>query len=296
MYAPPPQFLQNSLQQMPPQMQPQIFHQPPNTQHNNQNPPQTPKKNNKRGKSDANVSTAAKRKNASPNKIHPKKQAKTKPDLPKKQIAAKKDAKKTALMLFVGDLVTSFQLNDAEYATKLENLCKNRLKNYSCETFTIQASCDSEYESALIELEQFIGIKHPLLYLVFVCSSNTDLSFEKFFKSVCQMGINPEITCGILPEPDSDMSKLTDAGADLLIAHRQLAFTVYSKIRKVNIVTLSTWNDQCENKTGPRINRLFNKITGFEPESKKVLKFHANVPKGKLACLSATGKELLKKD
>ena len=291
MYAPPPHFLPNQLMPNQQPIQP-IQHIQPNNQ---TNPPQTPKRNNKKGRPNTTVSAAEKRKNASPDKQQSKKHAKVKPNPPKHQASKKKSDKKSGLMLFVGDLTTSFQLNEPENATKLEVLCKNRLKNYSCEVFTLHASCQAEYELALVELEQFIGIKHPLLYLVFMCSSNTDLSFETFFKAACNLGINPEIICGILPETDVEMSKLTDNAADQLVAHRQLAFNVYSKIRRVNIVTLSTWNDFCENKPGAKINRLFNKINNFEPSNQKVLKFFANVPRGKLACLSSTGQELIKK-
>ena len=89
---------------------------------------------------------------------------------------------------------------------------------------------------------------------------------------------------GVLPEPTGDMSKLDDAKADELVAHRNLAHSVYSKVRRVNIISLSTWNDPCEPKVGTRINKLFNKITAFEPEKSKVLRFFSNVPKGKLTC------------
>ena len=159
----------------------------------------------------------------------------------------------------------------------------------------IHASCSAEYESALEELKQFIGIKTPLLYVVFLCSNNTDIAFENFFKSVCALGMLPEMLVGVLPEPTGDMSKLDNTEADLLIAHRNLAHAVYSKVRRVNIISLSKWNDPCEPKAGTKINKLFNKISVFEPEKAKVLKFFANVPKGKIACSSAEGLELLKK-
>ena len=45
-----------------------------------------------------------------------------------------------------------------------------------------------------------------------------------------------------------------------------------------------------------RFNKLFNKISAFEPEKAKVLKLFSNVPQGKLTCSSAEGLELLKKD
>ena len=299
-----PQYLPNNLQQ---QQQPQHF--PPQFQHPPPQPIQHPQQNhqpnqqkqhnnhnNTRGRANSSVSAQTKRKNNSPDKVEPKKSKATQNTPKKAKFQHKKSDKKDAAMLFIGDLSNAFELEDEVNLTKLSKLCKHRLKNYSAETYVINATCTAEYESALLELNQFIGIKTPLLYVVFVCSTNTDLAFEQFFTSVCALGITPELLVGVLPEPNCDMSKLDDNKADELIAHRKLAFSVYSKIRRVNIISLSTWSDPCEPKVGTRINKLFNKISAFEPEKSKVLKFYANVPKGKLACSSAKGLELLKKD
>jgi len=292
-----PQFMPNNLQPIPQQPFIQYQNPPPNQQQRQQPQQQQPQQQNQnknRGRSGSVVSAQTKRKNSSPDKVEPKKsKAKI---TPKKASKQPKSAKKTVAMLFVGDLSTAFELNDETNLTKLSKLCKTRLKNYSAETYMINASCTSEYDSAIEELKQFIGIKTPLLYLVFICSNNTDLSFETFFKNVCALNLTPEIIVGVLPEPIGDMSKYDDNKADELTAHRNLAFTVYSKIRRVNKIALSTWNDPCEPKVGSRINKLFNKISTFEPEKSKVLKFFVNVPKGKLACSSAQGLELLKKD
>ena len=292
-----PQYLPNTI---PTHQQPQFFnHQgQPQIQPPNQNPDQNQQHGHKKNRGRANsVSASTKRKNSSPDKVQPKKVAKQKVT-PKKQHPKKpsKTDKKPGVMLFIGDLATSFHLHDEENATKLIKLCNNRLSNYSAEVCLIQATCANDYATTLVELDQFIGIKHPLLALVFICSSNTDLDFEQFFKAVCSKNILPECIVGVLPEPDSPMGKLNDNAADQLVAHRTLAYTIYSKMRRVNIVSLSNWNEYCEDKVGTRINKLFNKISSFEPENKKVLKFHTNVPTGKIAFLSEKGKELLKKD
>ena len=77
-----------------------------------------------------------------------------------------------------------------------------------------------------------------------------------------------------MPEPPREMSKLEDKTIKELIAHRKLAHSMYSKIRRVNIISVSNWNGSCEPGAENRIEKLVRKILIFEPERIGMSKFY----------------------
>ena len=192
-----------------------------------------------------------------------------------------------------------YHLNVDIYNKQIRNRFLHGLKNFKCESYTISATCQNEYTSALADIkEQFCGVKHPLIFVVFISQLNTDNDFEQFVKNVVGLdNLNCESFVGVLPESPTDMTKLSDADYNTLTAHRVAAYTIFSKVPRCNIVTVTNHGEEgVESDPKTKINRLSNKIKSFEPAKNKALKVQASVPAGKIACLSNRAKELLQKD
>ena len=279
--------------------QPQVIYQ--------QVPPNPPPHNFQRDRADSqttgdNAKTISKQTKRKGN--HSPKQAKhAKKDKPEKSKPKPKSTKKSdkieGLILLIGDVNSIYHLNVDVYNTQLRNRFLHGLKNFKCESYTISATCQNEYATALADIrEKFCGVKHPLLFTVFICQQNTDNDFEQFMNQVVKMdNLNCETFVGVLPESPTDMKKLSEDDYKTLIAHRVNAYTLFSKVLYFNIVTVTNYSEDAQD-VSPKtmINRLCNKIKSFEPLKNKALKVQASVPAEKVACLSNRAKELLQKD
>ena len=246
------------------------------------------------------ISKGTKRKGNSPPKQARKHQKAEKLQKAKPKVqSAKKSDKIEGMALFVGDVNTIYHLNVETYMLQLKNRFLSGLQNFKCESYTLNATSQADYEPALADIKnQFCSAKHPLVFVVFVAQTNTDLDFETFVKNVYQLeNLNAELFVGVLPESPTDMKKLSDADSIALAAHRTAAFTIFAKIPRCNIVTVSNHGDDLED-CGPKtkINRLANRIKAFEPKRNQPLKVQASVPAGRIACLSSRAAELIKKD
>lgn len=283
---------------------------PPNFHHPQviyaQPPPEPPAHNFQRDRANSQtadkpktVSKPTKRKgNHSPKQAKQAKKDKTDTKKAKPKFAKKSD-KIEGLILLIGDVNSVYHLNVDIYNKQIRNRFLHGLKNFKCESYTISATCQNEYTSALADIkEQFCGVKHPLIFVVFISQLNTDNDFEQFVKNVVGLdNLNCESFVGVLPESPTDMTKLSDADYNTLTAHRVAAYTIFSKVPRCNIVTVTNHGEEgVESDPKTKINRLSNKIKSFEPAKNKALKVQASVPAGKIACLSNRAKELLQKD
>lgn len=175
-------------------------------------------------------------------------------------------------------------------------------KNFSLQTIKIQATCASEYQSAIVDIENTLcSTKYPIIYLVVLAQENVGVEFTGFLNKISKLaGFLPEIVVGVLPESDTLLSKLDDTKAASIINYRKIAFGNFSDTGRTNIITVSDWNDKIDPKvkcvTTNKINRLCRKVLKFEPDRNSLLRVNTTAVAGKISSMSSKAAEMLAKE
>ena len=233
---------------------------------------------------------------------------------PKNQKTPPKKAVKTAAVpttkatkidgfcLLIGETEKVFKMNVNEHFKSFEKFFELSLKNFSCPTIKIQATCQAEYTTALEEIENTLcNTKYPLVFLVVMAQDNAGSDFTGFLSKLVKLdGFLPEVAVGVLPEADALLSKLNDQDAATLINYRKIAFNNFSDHARCNIITVSHWSDKHDARVKctvtNRINRLCRKITKFEPERTTLLRVNTSAVAGKISFMSSKAVEMLKNE